>query len=113
MASDEPEALSELLEGLGAVSTVIRGGALLRETAEDRTESWESALVAGIFPADVEVPGVLREVQRCFDLHEPPKFTVTKVEETHPQVVLDRAANACVIYACAYASEHRSDGEKV
>eukprot|EP00434_Breviolum_minutum_P031034 symbB.v1.2.027451.t2/scaffold2817.1/size69569/6 len=85
MQSDEPEALSELLEGLGAHSTAVRGlGAsdgILRETAMDQTPLWKTAIVTGMFSANVDVEKIVSAVQSCFDLTTPPAWTVTRVQD--------------------------------
>lgn len=82
MKSDEPQALSELLEGLGALSTAVRGvDAILRETATDETPMWRVAVVTGMFPASVDVEKIMAVVQSCFDLQDSASWTVTRVED--------------------------------
>ncbi|CAK9106094.1 Ribosomal protein L11 methyltransferase (L11 Mtase) [Durusdinium trenchii] len=82
MQSNEPEALSELLEGLGAESTAVQGAdGLLRETAMDRTPTWKSATVTGMFPADVDIQKIVAVVQKCFDFDEPPLWRITRVQD--------------------------------
>ncbi|CAJ1414174.1 unnamed protein product [Effrenium voratum] len=83
LESDDPEALTELLEGLGAQCTAVRGkgGELLRETATDNTPTWSSATVSGMFAADADIPKILAAVRSCFDLEVLPPWTVTKVQD--------------------------------
>lgn len=91
-------ASSTKMAGLGAESTMIRGcGAILRETATDETPArWKAAVVSGMFPAHVELSEVLLEVQRCFDLDQPPAFTVTKVEDAHKPTLISWRMPTCM-----------------
>lgn len=89
--SEEAEALTDLLMGLGAVSATVRGkggdgpgssaAPVLLAIAGESTPLWRQSVVTAMFPADADFAAVGRAVRAAFDLPEEPRLEPRPVED--------------------------------
>jgi len=90
LETGEPEALMELLLGLGACATSVRANngdgdpaatAILRATLNDKVPLWKRSLVTAMFDADSDLGMIGEAVRNAFDLPEAPVLRPQPVED--------------------------------
>lgn len=87
LASNEPEALSELLLGIGACSAAMQPAGnsdcneVMRATPDEKVPLWRQSEVTALFPVDTDLAKVADLVHIAMDLAEVPELEPEVVED--------------------------------